>query len=78
MNRSFTYDAENRQIAAVINSQSETYAYDGDGRRVRKITPGGATTFVYDAAGQLAAEYSPVAGSDSGVSYLTADSLGTS
>ncbi len=40
MNRSFSYDAENRQTGAAINSQRESYGYDGDGRRVRKITPG--------------------------------------
>ena len=77
MNRSFTYDGENRQITAVVNSQSQTYVYDGDGRRVRKVTPVGATTFIYDASGQLAAEYSTGAGTDSGVSYLTADHLGS-
>jgi YD repeat-containing protein len=48
MSRSFSYDAENRQTTALINSQTTTYTYDGDGRRVKKVAPSGTTVFVYD------------------------------
>jgi YD repeat-containing protein len=75
MSKSFTYDAENRQVTATINGQGTTYDYDGDGRRVRKVSPAGTTIYVYDAAGQLAAEYGTE--SISGVRYLTADHLGS-
>jgi YD repeat-containing protein len=44
MNRNFTYDAENRQTAAVINSTNASYAYDGLGQRVQK-TVNGTTTY---------------------------------
>jgi RHS repeat-associated protein len=73
--RTATYDAENRQVTAGMGSSSGSYAYDGDGRRVQKVTSSGTTTYVYDAMGQLAAEYGPP--SDSGTSYLTADALGS-
>jgi RHS repeat-associated protein len=87
----FTYDAENRQATAVINSTPTLYSYDGDGQRVMKIvcpmntplascsqTTQGAmvTTFVYDAQGNLAAEYGSTSGV-SGTTYLTADHLGS-
>jgi RHS repeat-associated protein len=76
MARSFTYDAENRQVTATINSNTTTYVYDGDGRRIQKVDPTGATTtFVYDAQGQLVAEYGPP--TDSGTTYVTADHLGS-
>ncbi len=90
MNRSFTYDAENRQITATINSQPTAYTYDGDGRRVGKaVCPVGTQTsscssstsgatvtiFVYDAAGNLTSEYGP--STDVGTKYLTADHLGS-
>lgn len=88
MQRAFTYDAENRQNTATINTTPIAYVYDGDGRRVQKVicpigtanctaTVSGAVTtmFVYDAQGQLAAEYGPA--SDSGTRYVTADHLGS-
>ncbi|MEQ1949576.1 MAG: RHS repeat-associated core domain-containing protein [Bryobacteraceae bacterium] len=75
MQRSFTYDAENRQKTAVINSQTTTYTYDGDGRRVTKAAPSGTTVFVYDPFGNLAQEYGP--STDSGTKYITADHLGS-
>jgi RHS repeat-associated protein len=74
MSRSFSYDGENRQTLATINSQPTTYVYDGDGRRVQKIAPSGTTTYVYDAQGQLAQESGPAA---TGTSYLTPDALGS-
>jgi RHS repeat-associated protein len=73
--RSFTYDAENRQVTANINGLISTYIYDGEGHRVQRISPGGTTTYVYDAQGQLAAEYGPA--TDAGTSYPTPDALGS-
>lgn len=84
--RTFSYDAENRQVQAVINLATTNYTYDVDGRRVTRSTPGVdsqgnpimvVTTFVYDAEGQLAQEYSNGPATDSGTSYLTTDHLGS-
>ena len=63
MQRTFTYDGENRQVSATINQGSPaTYTYDGEGRRVMKTTSAGTTNYVYDAFGHLVAEYNgPVA-----------------
>jgi hypothetical protein len=36
MARSFTYDAENRQVTAVINTNASSYTYDGDGGECRE------------------------------------------
>jgi len=75
--RTFTYDAENRLIAATEpNMAAINYVYDGEGKRVQKTVGGLITTYVYDAFGQLAAEYAmqPPA---SGLQYLTADPLGS-
>jgi RHS repeat-associated protein len=77
MSRTFTYDAENRQILATINGATTTYQYDGDGQRVQKVAPAGTTTYVYDASGYLAAEYSNVTPPSTGTSYLTGDHLGS-
>jgi uncharacterized protein RhaS with RHS repeats len=59
--RSFTYDAENRQVTACINCapapSNATYAYDGNGQRVSKTVGTVTTTYVYDAFGNEAAEY---------------------
>ncbi len=81
--RTFTYDAENKQVK-VKNSSNATlgeYFYDGDGKRVKKIVPdtGEVTVFIYDAAGKLVAEYSTVVESseDAKVAYLTTDHLGS-
>jgi len=74
--RSFTYDAENRQVTATIGSGTSNYAYDGNGLRVSKTVNGQTTTYVYDAFGNLAAEY----GGDSnacGTCYVTTDHLGS-
>jgi RHS repeat-associated protein len=75
--RSFTYNAENRQGSATINTTLTNYLYDGDGRRVQKSVGGVITTFVYDAMGQLAAEYGGPAPTVSGTIYLTSDHLGS-
>lgn len=44
----YTYDAENRLIAAVGNGYADSYVYDGDGQRIEKCTegtmPGSCTT----------------------------------
>lgn len=58
MTRNFTYDAENRQVSATINTATGTYSYDGNGLRVKRVAGGVTTTYVYDAFGYLAAEYS--------------------
>jgi RHS repeat-associated protein len=78
--RSFTYDAENRQVTACLNCApgppTATYMYDGEGQRVSKTVSGQTTTYVYDAFGNLAAEY----GGDSsacGTCYVTTDHLGS-
>jgi RHS repeat-associated protein len=77
--RTFTYDAENRQIT--FNGSTGQYFYDGDGDRVKKIDGAGTTVFVYNSGGQLTAEYhsdpvpSPPGGG--GTSYLTSDHLGS-
>ena len=65
--RTFTYDAENKQVEAKNSSDATlgTYYFDGDGKRVKKYVPGtGETTiFVYDAAGKQIAEYSTIVAS---------------
>jgi RHS repeat-associated protein len=78
-NRTFTYDAENRQITASGNNLSSSYDYDGNGKRVssRNSNTDQTTIFVYEASGRLAAEYTinvpapeiPV------ISYFTEDAL---
>jgi RHS repeat-associated protein len=82
MQRTFSFDAENRQTSAVINgtgsAYTTTYTYDGDGRRITKSTGGALpTVYVYDPTGQLAAEYGPATDQESGTYYLTADALGS-
>jgi len=73
--RVFTYDAENRQISATVNSQTTTYVYDGDGHRIQKNAPSGTTVYVYDPFGNLAQEYGTP--TDTGTKYITADHLGS-
>ncbi|HUO30001.1 MAG TPA: RHS repeat-associated core domain-containing protein [Bryobacteraceae bacterium] len=80
--RSFTYDAENRQVTACLNctpgSPTGTYAYDGLGQRVSKTANGQTTTYVYDAFGNLAAEYGGSPSSTcTGTCYVTTDHLGS-
>ena len=77
--RSFTYDAENRQVLSTINGVATTYAYDGNGMRVSKTTGGITTTYVYDAFGNLAAEYGGSGTSPCGTPtcYVTWDHLGS-
>jgi RHS repeat-associated protein len=53
----YTYDAENRIIAAtVVGGVTSQYVYDGMGRRVKKTVGGVATRFEYGAGGELIAE----------------------
>src|SRR5436853_3716638 len=83
--RTFTDDAENRQVTAtIINGQPATYSYDGDGHRVMKTVGSGGsavtTVFVYDAMGKLIAEHrsdSAQPPNGGGTSYLTTDHLGS-
>lgn len=78
----YEYDAENQMVktgggANIFNTSSANYLYDGDGRRVRKAVGNTTTVFVYNALGQLVAEYGNQGSSGSGISYLTADHLGS-
>jgi len=75
VSRTFTYDAENRQLT--FNTTAGQYAYDGDGRRVKKIDSTGTTVFVYDTGGRMIAEYTSGSATGSGTSYLTSDHLGS-
>ena len=77
--RSFTYDAENRQVTATINSAGSSYLYDGLGQRVSKTVGGQTTTLVYDAFGELAAEYGSPEASQCGTAtcYVMQDHLGS-
>jgi RHS repeat-associated protein len=82
-NRTFIYEAENKQVE-VKNSSNATigqYFCDGDGKRVKKYIPstGETTIFVNDAAGKLVAEYSTIVAStnDAKIAYLTNDHLGS-
>ena len=81
VSKSFTFDAENRQVSANIGGTGGTnasYTYDGDGHRVTKIVNGGVTAYVYDAFGHLVAEYGGAANPDAGLTtYLSADHLGS-
>ena len=80
--RTFTYDAENKQIE-VENSSSQTigeYFFDGDGKRVKKYVPstGEITIFVYDAGAKIIGEYSTIVEEqDPKVQYPTNDHLGS-
>ena len=74
--RSFTYDAEDRQITAAIpNMTAISYAYDGNGKRVQKTVGTTVTTDVYDAQGNLAAEYGGPGSSASGITDLSAPTI---
>jgi RHS repeat-associated protein len=78
----FSYDAENHQVAydGGASANGTDYKYDGDGRRVKKVTGTGqqTTIFIYDVSGQMVAEYSTSNQQGSGgTSYLTMDNLGT-
>jgi RHS repeat-associated protein len=78
VNRTFMYDAENRQVK--FNTNEGQYFYDGDGHRVKKVEVGGTTittVFVYNAASQLIAEYRSDGPQGGGTSYLTTDHLGS-
>jgi RHS repeat-associated protein len=80
MSRAFTYDAENRQVNATINSNGASYVYDGLGQRVQKTVNGVTATFVYDAFGNLASEYGPAEASPCGSNtpcYVSVDHLGS-
>lgn len=79
--RTFTYDAENRQVTASGSGLTASYEYDGNGKRVKSynVLTDQTTIFVYDATGKLAAEYTvnvppPAAPT---ISYLTEDALGS-
>jgi RHS repeat-associated protein len=58
---SYTYDAENRQVAATVGSSSGAYVYDGSALRVKKCVPNctsPTTTTIYIFSGaKVVAEY---------------------
>jgi len=56
--KSYTYDAENRIVTAIVaGGATSQYVYDGNGRRVKKIMGGVGTRFEYGAGGELIAEW---------------------
>jgi RHS repeat-associated protein len=80
-NRSFFYDAENKQkeVKDASNNSIGTYFYDGDGKRVKKVSAMENTLFVYDASGKMVAEYPLTSATPqtATTSYLTSDTLGS-
>lgn len=78
-NRTFTYDAENKQIKvqASDSTQIASYSYDAQGRRIKKITPTLSELFVYDISGKLIAEYSNTPPPTPKTQYLSYDHLGS-
>jgi RHS repeat-associated protein len=79
LQRSFTFNAENKQVHVkdANNAPVGTYYYDGNGNRVKKTTATETTIFVYDGSGKMVAEYSTQQSANPTVSYLTTDHLGT-
>jgi RHS repeat-associated protein len=75
LNRTFGYDAENRQIK--FNSTTQACFYDGDGHRVKKIDGSETTVFVYNATGQLIGEYTTSTSTGGDANYITTDDLGS-
>lgn len=78
--KQFAYDAERRQKSFGINGSNSNggeYLYDGEGKRVKKIVGSATIIYVYDGGEQLAAEYSTQTNTNTEVSYLTTDALGS-
>jgi RHS repeat-associated protein len=77
--RSFTFDANDKQIQVTNANQQVigSYFHDSSGARVKKVTLTETTIFVYDAGGRLAAEYSTGQNPEPTTSYLTSDHLGS-
>jgi len=78
--RSFTYDAENRQVTANVGGPGSSYSYDGNGLRLSRATGGQTIIYVYEAWGNVAAEYSNVVETTAcgtPTCYLTQDHLGS-
>ena len=75
LGRTFTFDAEGRQVQAGGTAGSITYAYDGEGRRISKTVSGSTNVYVYDAFEKLVAEYGSAPLLDT--LYLTPDGLGS-
>jgi RHS repeat-associated protein len=71
----YQYDGENRLVD--FNNGVVQYVYDGDGRRVKKLEGTNTTVYVYNASGQMIAEYVSGNPQANGISYLTADHLGS-
>ena len=81
------YDGEERQAVYCYGIAAGTacdgsyanktvYHYDAEGRRVRREGVGGEAVFVYDGMGELALELAANS-TGAGISYLTADQLGS-
>ena len=81
------YDGEERQAVYCYGIAAGTacdgsyanktvYHYDAEGRRVRREGVGGEAVFVYDGMGELALELGANS-TGAGISYLTADQLGS-
>ncbi len=80
MARSFTCDAESRQVTANLSGAVSGYAYDGSGLRVSKTSGVQTSGYVYDAWGDLSAEYptqAPASPCGTSTCYVTVDSLGS-
>ncbi|MBX3282035.1 MAG: RHS repeat-associated core domain-containing protein [Acidobacteria bacterium] len=78
LGRTYTYDAENKQVEVIENSVLiGKYFYDGDGKRIKKISADETVIFVYDAIGKLVAEYANQISQTPKISYLTNDNLGS-
>lgn len=72
-----SYDAENRQTAAVVPVFGGlNYTYDGNGQRVKQVANGATTVYVRDAFQRVVAEYMTQAPATS-TSYIFADHLGS-
>jgi len=82
-NRTFIYDAENKQteVKDAQNISIGQYFYDASGNRVKKYVPSTneTTIFVYDASDRLVTEHSTIIATptEAKVSYLTNDHLGS-
>ena len=74
---SYSYDGENRLIAAQSGSSGGAYGYDGNGLRVTKTVGTQTTTYVYDAMGNLAGEYGNPVTAPCTTCYVSVDQLGS-
>ena len=78
LDRSFVFNADNKQIAVDDDNGNPIgqYFYDGEGKRVKKVTGTETTVFVYS-SGKLVAEYSTQLSPSPSINYTTTDHLGS-